>query len=79
MISQEQVFSMMIEKRTHLKSWKNQVKYKLNEEISLGIIRPSMSFEEVISNHIKYDHIKNFKMPKNSCEELKKIVERIKK
>jgi len=38
-----------------------------------------MSFEEVISNHIKYDHIKNFKMPKNSCEELKKIVERIKK
>lgn len=40
--------------------------------------KEDLNFEGIIARHIKYDHIKNFSKSKNNCDELKKIIERIK-
>jgi hypothetical protein len=37
-----------------------------------------LCFEDVIINHVKHDHYTCFKNPNTSCDELKKIVEKIK-
>ena len=75
---QEQAFLMILKNRKKQISSNNQVKFLIFLGLISGI-KPAMTFDEVVSNHIKFDHIKNFNKNKNNCDDLKKIVERLEK